>query len=95
VSREKGRLIGKKEEAEMDTLSTPSHFSARGRVIDLNAWHHAIHQVTGDMALRFNRATPADLERWARMLRTVSEEMTEDACAIRTYFIEKSTARFE
>jgi hypothetical protein len=27
------------------------------------------------MALRFNRATPADLERWARMLRTVVEEM--------------------
>jgi hypothetical protein len=38
-----------------------SHISAR--VIDLNAWHHAIHQVTGDMALRFNRATPADLRR--------------------------------
>ena len=47
--------------------------------IDLNAWHHAIHQVTGNMALRFNRATPADLERWAEMLRKVAEEM--EACA--------------
>ena len=27
---------------------------------DLNNWHHAIHQVTGDMALRFNKATVAD-----------------------------------
>jgi hypothetical protein len=43
--------------------------------IDLNLWHHAIHRVTGDMALRFNRATPADLERWANMLRKVAEEM--------------------
>ena len=44
-------------------------------VIDLNVWHHAIHQVTGDMALRFNRATIADLSRWARKLRTVADEM--------------------
>jgi hypothetical protein len=36
---------------------------------DLNKWHRAIHQVTGDMALRFNRATAADLERWAKTLR--------------------------
>lgn len=50
------------------------------RVIDLNAWHHAIHQVTGDMALRFNRATAADLERWTRMLRDVAREM--DAAGI-------------
>jgi hypothetical protein len=42
---------------------------------DLNKWHHAIHQVTGDMALRFNKATAADLERWARALREVAEEM--------------------
>jgi hypothetical protein len=53
----------------------PAHISATGQVIDLNAWHHAIHQVTGDMALRFNRATADDLERWSRMLRTVAEEM--------------------
>jgi hypothetical protein len=32
-------------------------------VIDLNVWHHAIHQVTGDMALQFNRATIKDLQR--------------------------------
>ena len=27
------------------------------------------------MALRFNKATAADLERWAKMLREVAEEM--------------------
>ncbi len=43
--------------------------------IDLNEWHHAVHQITGDMALRFNKATATDLKRWARMLRTVAEEM--------------------
>jgi hypothetical protein len=50
-------------------------------LIDLNAWHHAIHQVTGDMALRFNRATPADLKRWTEMLRAVAEEMETAAAA--------------
>ncbi len=44
-------------------------------VIDLNAWHHAIHQVTGDMALRFNRATASDLQRWSKVLLAVAEEM--------------------
>ena len=44
-------------------------------VIDLNKMHHAIHQVSGDMALRFNRATVADLERWARALRELAQEM--------------------
>jgi hypothetical protein len=43
--------------------------------IDLNAWHHALHQVTGAMALKFNRATPHDLERWAEMLQAVAAEM--------------------
>jgi hypothetical protein len=46
-------------------------------VIDLNVWHHAIHQVTGDMALSFNTATRADLKRWASVLRSVAEEMEE------------------
>jgi hypothetical protein len=53
----------------------PSHISAQVRVIDLNVWHHAIHQVTGDMALRFNRATVTDLKGWARKLRTIADEM--------------------
>ena len=44
-------------------------------MIDLNAWHHAIHQVTGDMALRFNRATADDLKRWSRALQQVAMEM--------------------
>lgn len=26
--------------------------------IDLNAWHHALHRVTGDMAIRFNPGDP-------------------------------------
>ena len=42
---------------------------------DLNLWHRAIHEVTGDMALCFNKATAADLERWAKMLREVANEM--------------------
>ena len=46
-----------------------------GTVIDLNGWHHALHQVTGDMALKFNGATTADLARWAEALRKVAEEM--------------------
>ncbi len=49
--------------------------TAREPVIDLNAWHRAIHEVTGDMALRFNRAAADDLKRWSRMLRVVAEEM--------------------
>lgn len=48
--------------------------------IDLNKWHHALHQVTGEMALLFNRATDADLARWAAMLRAVVQEMETD-CA--------------
>jgi hypothetical protein len=44
-------------------------------MFDLNAWHHAVHQVTGAMALRFNRASAADLQRWAVMLRAVAMEM--------------------
>jgi endogenous inhibitor of DNA gyrase (YacG/DUF329 family) len=48
---------------------------ARTATIDLNEWHHAIHGVTGDMAVRFNRATIDDLKRWARMLRAVADEM--------------------
>lgn len=56
----------------------PGHFSAPA-VIDLNVWHHAIHQVTGDMALCFNKATPADLRYWAATLQAVADEMTERA----------------
>lgn len=42
------------------------------RAIDLNRLHHALHQVTGDMAIKFNRATPADLELWIRTLRVIA-----------------------
>jgi hypothetical protein len=34
-----------------------------------------LHKVTGDMALKFNGATAADLARWAAALRKVAEEM--------------------
>ena len=34
-----------------------------------------LHQVTGDMALKFKGATAADLARWAEALRAVAEEM--------------------
>jgi hypothetical protein len=43
--------------------------------IDLNVWHHAIHEVTGDMAIRFNEATIDDLKRWASILRVIADEM--------------------
>ena len=42
---------------------------------DLNAWYYAIHQVTGAMASRFNKATAADLESWAKVFREVAEGM--------------------
>lgn len=43
--------------------------------IDLNRWHHAIHLVTGDMAVRLNGAGATDLKRWAKMLREIADEM--------------------
>ena len=79
MSRDKEIIIRKRKREEgcdqSDCLFTPTHFSARARVIDLNAWHHAIRQVTGDMALQFNKATPADLKRWARTRARWLEEM--------------------
>jgi hypothetical protein len=48
-------------------------------VIDLNKMHHAIHQVSGDMALRFYKATAADLIRWTKMLRELARDMEEAA----------------
>jgi hypothetical protein len=47
--------------------------------IDLNRWHHAVHQVTGSMALRFNKATADDLARWAKALRELADEMEAEA----------------
>ena len=43
--------------------------------IHLNRLHHAVHQITADMALRWNRASPQDLERWARVLHTCAKAM--------------------
>jgi hypothetical protein len=44
-------------------------------MFDLNAWHHALHHVTGTMALRWCRATAWDLQRWASELRAVAAAM--------------------
>jgi hypothetical protein len=43
-------------------------------VINLLAWHRGLHLITGGMALRFNRATPADLAKWAGMLKVIAAE---------------------
>jgi hypothetical protein len=48
-------------------------------VIDLNGWHHALHQVTGAMALRWCRATHGDLAKWAQELRAVADAMAQAA----------------
>ena len=50
-------------------------------MIDLNPLHHAAHQITGDMAIRFNRATAVDLERWAAQLRALADRMAATAAA--------------
>jgi hypothetical protein len=52
-----------------------TYAAARAVTFDLNRWHHAVHQVTGDMALRFNTVTAKDLARWAAILREVAQEM--------------------
>jgi hypothetical protein len=41
----------------------------------MDRWLHAIHQVTGGMALRFTKATAADIQHWAGMLRATAAEM--------------------
>jgi hypothetical protein len=48
-------------------------------VIDLNKMHYAIHQISGDMALRFYKATADDLKRWVKMLRQLARDMEEAA----------------
>jgi hypothetical protein len=44
-------------------------------MIDLNRLHHAVHQITGSMAINFNRAAANDLREWARALHVVAAEM--------------------
>ena len=48
-------------------------------MIDLNKMHHSIHQISGGMALRFNKATAADLVQWAKALRVLADEMKTKA----------------
>jgi endogenous inhibitor of DNA gyrase (YacG/DUF329 family) len=47
--------------------------------IDLNRWHHAVHQVTGAMAVRFNKAGAEDLRCWAEELHRIAAEMEAEA----------------
>jgi len=50
-------------------------------IVDLNKLHHDVHLVSGNMALKFNKATVGDLARWARMLRAIADEMEAKAQA--------------
>jgi hypothetical protein len=61
-------------------------------MIDLNDWHRRIHMVTGAMALRFNRAKPEDLAKWAGMLREIASQClaTADESPLRR-FLNKAT----
>jgi hypothetical protein len=47
--------------------------------IDLNVWHYQLHQTTGSMALRFNKAGAGDLWRWAEELHRIAGEMEAEA----------------
>jgi endogenous inhibitor of DNA gyrase (YacG/DUF329 family) len=47
--------------------------------IDLNRWHHSLHEITGSMALRFNKAGAEDLRRWAEELHRIAGEMEAEA----------------
>jgi hypothetical protein len=58
-----------------ETATAPAPSAVPHAVLDLNKWHRALHQVTGDMALNFNRASTADLARWAEALREIVAEM--------------------
>ena len=53
--------------------------------VDLNQMHHSIHQISGNMALKWCRATPADLQQWAKALRTLADEM--EAAAVRSVIL--------
>jgi hypothetical protein len=47
--------------------------------IDLNVWHHQLHQTTGAMAVRFNKAGAEDLRHWAEALHRIAREMEAEA----------------
>jgi hypothetical protein len=47
--------------------------------IDLREFHYRVHGVTGDMAIAWCRATPADLVRWADTLRVIADGMAAAA----------------
>ena len=47
--------------------------------IDLNVWHHQLHQTTGVMAVRFNKAGAEDLRRWAEALHRIAADMEAEA----------------
>jgi hypothetical protein len=44
-------------------------------MVDLNAWHTALHRITGSMALAWTRVSAGDLRGWAETLRGIADEM--------------------
>ena len=48
-------------------------------MIDLHAWHHALHQITGTMALRWYRCTADDLLVWSHELHAIAAAMESKA----------------
>jgi hypothetical protein len=47
--------------------------------ISLVTWHLALNKISGEMALRFHRAEPADLRLWATTLRRMANAMEVSA----------------
>ncbi len=60
---------------------------------EMIAWVHAIHQVTGAMAL-LGDPGEADLEDWSRRLTAVAREMMAEARRMRPV-VKKSTRRIK
>ena len=66
-------LPRRREKASGLTLGTS--YKDKPMMIHLTKLHRAVHQVSGSMALKFNRATVADLRHWAEALQAVADEM--------------------
>jgi hypothetical protein len=76
VSRDKEIIIRKRKRGGEQRLPfTPTHFSARARSSISTLGIMPSLRSPADTALQFNKATPADLERWARTRARWLEEM--------------------
>jgi hypothetical protein len=51
----------------------------------MTKWLHALHQITGEMALHFGSEllTPEKLEEWSRSLASLSTAMADEASRMR------------